>query len=204
MPIEEWLSPPLIPAHAGIQDLLCAGSPLTRGRADKFHPQHSPSVHRKSRILGLTGTNFLTCVITPQICPPSRSPRVLSRGIAKAERDAASRAFAHASKLPGGSGNPPSAITSGRHKRVHARLRRAMELADGEAFLLHPARDRANNRRGGAPRGEHPRWDARRVATSAFTRVFVALWRLRTCVTGPPTGAAAPERLSALRSPRRL
>ena len=29
-----------------------------------------------------------------------------------------------------------------------------------------------------------------------------ARWRLRAYVTGPPTGAAAPERLSALRSPR--
>ncbi len=55
------------------------------------------------------------------------------------------------------------------------------------------------NRRGGAPRGERPpaaqaaqaglRGDARRVAT-----------RLRVYVTGPPTGAAAPKRLSALRS----
>jgi len=52
----------------------------------------------------------------------SRPPRVLSRGIAMAERDAASRAFADASKLPGGFGNPPSATTSGRE-----------ELADGEA-----------------------------------------------------------------------
>ena len=44
-----------------------------------------------------------------------------------AERDAASRAFAHASRLPGGSGTPPSATTSGRE-----------ELADGEAHLASP------------------------------------------------------------------
>ena len=80
-------------------------------------------------------------------------------------------------QTPGGSGNPPSATTSGRNKRVHARLRRAMELADGEAHLLHPARDRANNRRGGAPRGEHPRWGARRLA-SACGRTSLARRRV--------------------------
>jgi hypothetical protein len=43
--------------------------------------------------------------------------------------------------------------------------------------------------RGGAPRGERPTsLDARRDAS-----------RLRAYVTGPPKGAAAPERLSALR-----
>ncbi len=57
--------------------------------------------------------------------------------------------------LPGGSGNPPSATTSGRHKRVHARLRRAMELADGEARLLHPARTRSQ---------QSSRWSAERRA----------------------------------------
>jgi len=80
------------------------------------------------------------------------------------------------------------------------------------AFFI-PRRTGANNRRGGAPRGERPA-DAKPAQTaqaclrrtqgardSAFTRVFVALMRLRTYVTGPPTGAAAPERLSALRFP---
>ena len=57
--------------------------------------------------------------------------------------------------------------------------------------LLHPAPDRSHKPRGGAPRGERPAsWDVRRR------------WRLRATITGPPTGAAAPERLSALRSPR--
>ena len=56
--------------------------------------------------------------------------------------------------------------------------------------LLHPARGRANNRRGGAPRGERSRCERKARAM-----------RLRAYVTGPPTGAAAPERLSALRSP---
>jgi len=50
----------------------------------------------------------------------------------------------------------------------------------------------ANNRRGGAPRGERPAsWDVGRPR-----------WRLRAYVIRPPTGAAAPERLSALRFPR--
>jgi hypothetical protein len=44
--------------------------------------------------------------------------------------------------------------------------------------------------RGGAPRGERP--------TSLGARRDVS--RLRACVTGPSKGAAAPERLSALRS----
>src|SRR6185503_5412864 len=49
----------------------------------------------------------------------------------------------------------------------------------------------ANNRRGGAPRGERPAsWDVGRPR-----------WRLRAYVIRPPTGAAAPERLSALRFP---
>jgi len=68
---------------------------------------------------------------------------------------------------PGGSGNPPSATTSGRE-----------ELADGEAHLLHPARDRANNRRGGAPRGERPAsWDVRCLA-SACGRTSLARRRV--------------------------
>ena len=37
--------------------------------------------------------------------------------------------------------------------------------------LLHPARDRANNRRGGAPRGERPAsWDVRRPLAPAGVR----------------------------------
>src|SRR6266436_2073978 len=49
----------------------------------------------------------------------------------------------------------------------------------------------AQNRHGGAPRGERPAsWDARRLARRLAYRV-----RIRR------TGAAAPERLSALRPP---
>src|SRR5262249_2668076 len=61
----------------------------------------------------------------------------------------------------------------------------------------------AQNRHGGAPRGERPAsWDARRLARrlacrviSAFTRVFDALWR------APRVFRRAPERFSALRPP---
>src|SRR5262249_15759183 len=53
------------------------------------------------------------------------------------------------------------------------------------------ARPRVKNRHGGAPRGERPAlWDARRLAR-----------RLECRVMARPTGAAAPERFSALRPP---
>src|SRR6476661_6723737 len=83
-------------------------------------------------------------------------------------------------QTPGGSGNPPSATTSGRE-----------ELADGEAFLLHPARDRANNRRGGAPRGERPAsWDVRRPLAPAGLRY----WPADGCrCTRAPVGAPLPS-----------
>src|SRR5262249_55326976 len=49
----------------------------------------------------------------------------------------------------------------------------------------------AQNRHGGAPRGERPAsWDARRLARRLTCRVMAC-----------PTGAAAPERFSALRPP---
>jgi hypothetical protein len=85
----------------------------------------------------------------------------------------------------GGSGNLLSATTSGRHKRVHARLRRAMELADGEApSMLHPTQDRRpKNRRGGAPRGGHPRRADCASGPARDARRDVS--RLRACVTGP-------------------
>ena len=82
---------------------------------------------------------------------------------------------------PGGSGNPPSATTSGRE-----------ELADGEAFL-------ASSRAG--PGQQPPRWSAERRTSRVMGREAPRK-RLRAYVIGPPTGAAAPERLSALRSPR--
>src|SRR6266566_9662770 len=61
----------------------------------------------------------------------------------------------------------------------------------------------AQNRHGGAPRGERPAsWDARRLASawpcrviSVFTRVFDARWH------APRVFRRAPKRLSALRPP---
>jgi len=124
------------------------------------HAHHAPRHQRPSTI---AHTFRLTIRFS---MPPSRCPvrvRVLSRGIAMAERDAASCGFANARKLPGGFGTPPSATTSGRE-----------ELADGEASL---ASSRAGpepiNRRGGAPRGERPAsWDVRRLASACGRTSF--------------------------------
>ena len=65
-----------------------------------------------------------------------------------------------------------------------------MELAGGDAFLRHAAPARSSKSRGGAPRGERLRAETQG-----------ARWRLRAYVNGPPKGAAAPERLSALCPP---
>ena len=103
-----------------------------------------------------------------------------SRGIVRAGRDAASRAFAYASKPREAPETEPSAITSGRE-----------ELADGEAFLLHPAPDRSPKSRGGAPRGERPAsWDVGRLAAPAGLRH----WPADGCrCTRAPVGAPLPH-----------
>src|SRR5262249_62427024 len=74
------------------------------------------------------------------------------------------------------------------------------ELRNGDAPPLYgggrprgrKAGPEAQNRHGGAPRGERPvSWDARRLASA---------WRAALCAR--PTGAShAPKRLSALRPP---
>jgi len=53
------------------------------------------------------------------------------------------------------------------------------------------------------PRGTGPITAAveRREASVLRHWTQGARWRLRATITGPPTGAAAPERLSALRFP---
>jgi len=53
------------------------------------------------------------------------------------------------------------------------------------------------------PRGTGPTTAAveRREASIPRHGMQGARWRLRATITGPPTGAAAPERLSALRFP---
>ena len=93
---------------------------------------------------------------------------------------------------PGGARqNRPSAITSGTRECANARPKSTAPLCNAQRF--RQGGPGANNRRGGAPRGERSRWNARRPS-----------WRLRAYVTRPPTGAAAPERLSALRFPHCL
>ena len=108
----------------------------------------------------------------------------------------------HAREFPGGFGSPPSATTSGRHMRVHARLLRATELADGEAFLLHPARDRNHKSRGGAPRGERPTsLDARRLvearsraSSTRYAPAGLRYWPAEGCrSTRAPVGAPLPS-----------
>ena len=76
---------------------------------------------------------------------------------------------AYASKPPGGSGNPPSATTSGRE-----------ELADGEAVTCFiPRGTGAKNRRGGAPRGERPRWTQGACVKARYARLHAL------CACGP-------------------
>src|SRR5262249_2136145 len=66
-----------------------------------------------------------------------------------------------------------------------------LAVTDPARMPVREARPRVKNRHGGAPRGERPAsWDARRLASA---------WRAALCAR--PTGAAAPERLSALRPP---
>ncbi len=85
-------------------------------------------------------------------CRPVRS-RVLVARHRMGRRDAASCALP-CTQFSGGSGNPPSATTSGRDKRAHASST-PMALA---VEKLHPAPDRSPKSRGGAPRGERPGW----------------------------------------------
>src|SRR5262245_49344019 len=85
--------------------------------------------------------------------------------------------------------------------RVDARSSQVLKHA-----LLHPARDRGPKSRGGAPRGERSRKRRRRKLVCVereahrWKRGNARPMRLRAYVIGPRTGAAAPERLSALRS----
>src|SRR6187200_1623596 len=83
-----------------------------------------------------------------------------------------------ASKLPGGSGN--------RALRHYERTRGA-RMTDKSKGLNVSA----------GPEPQIPRWSAERRA-SRVMGCKAPRKRLRAYVTGPPTGAAAPERLSAL------
>jgi hypothetical protein len=66
---------------------------------------------------------------------------------------------------------------------------------------LHSAPDRSHKSRGGAPRGERPASMPLAQTAQACLRWTqgASQRRLRASVTGPRKGAAAPERLSALR-----
>ena len=95
-----------------------------------------------------------------------------------AERDAASRAFAYAGKPREAPGTRPPPL------RADAR---SSQTVKPSCFI---------------PRGTGPITAAveRREASVLRHWTQGARWRLRATITGPPTGAAAPERLSALRS----
>ena len=108
---------------------------------------------------------------------------------ARAERDAASCGLArnHApGRRPGKTALPPL-----RAERANAPMR------DRRAPLMCNAR---RFRQGGLGAKKSPRWSAERRASSRERREgAIAHARLRAYVTRPPTGAAAPGRLSALR-----
>jgi len=125
------------------------------------------------------------------ICSSSRSPRASPE---TSQSRSGMRRPAHVARnhVPGRRpAKPPF-----RHYERNARMRQCETEEHRPAVqrsTVSPRWPGANNRRGGAPRGERSRWNARRPS-----------WRLRAYVTRPPTGAAAPERLSALRFPHCL
>ena len=87
---------------------------------------------------------------------------------------------------PGGARqNRPSAITSGTCECTNARPRAPL-MCNARRF-----------RQGGTGAHKPPRWSAERRAFPLERKA--PRKRLRAYVTRPPTGAAAPERLSALR-----
>src|SRR5262245_28764943 len=66
-----------------------------------------------------------------------------------------------------------------------------LAVTDPAQMPVREARPRVKNRHGGAPRGGGPRQWTQGASLGA--------WRAASCAR--PTGAAAPERLSALRPP---
>jgi hypothetical protein len=80
--------------------------------APAFLPCHA---HRCRQHVNSSTPANLDCHIVYATVASFRPPRVLSRGIAWAGRDAVSRALP-CKQLPGGYGNPPSATTSGREE----------------------------------------------------------------------------------------
>src|SRR5262245_30228265 len=100
-------------------------------------------------------------------------------------------------QLPGGvRQHRPSVTTDGTCERSNARLTGTAHVQRPD---VSPRRARSPiNRRSGAPGGGHPPDAQTAKAKVCEGMQGAALKRLR--VIGPPTGAAAPERLSALRS----
>jgi hypothetical protein len=149
----------------------------------------APRMLRCQHVSTICGKLLLDASVFYDRVMRSRSLEVLSRGIAKAERDAASRALP-CTQFPGGSGTPPSATTSGRDTSAFTRVFDPL----GRSQTVKPSCF--------APRGP----DATNPAVERREASVLRYWtrgasqRLRTTVTGPPKGAAAPERLSALRS----
>ena len=117
-----------------------------------------------------------------------------------AERDAASCGSVHASSPPGGvRQHCPSATTSGTRECANARPRAPLMCTARPSRQGGPG---ANNRRGGAPRGERPTsLDARRPLAPAGLRH----WPADGCrCTRAPFGAPLPSRLvRENRKPRR-
>src|SRR5215475_1558492 len=113
-------------------------------------------------------------------------------------------AAAARNRLPREAGTPPSRhYDLGARSSLHGPGRQLPAVVGRRAPKETEARPRAQNRHGGAPRGERPAsWDARRLARrlacrviSAFTRVFDVRWH------APRVFRRAPERFSALRPP---
>ena len=128
---------------------------------------------------------------------PSRPLEVLSRGIAMAGRDAASCGLPMQADPREASGN--TALPPLRAERANAPMRDQGHRSCAPPDRLakagpEPTTAAVERREASVPAGTQGAQRQR-----VYARLRRAM-RLRAYVTGPPTGAAAPERLSALRS----
>ena len=129
---------------------------------------------------------------------PSRPLEVLSRGIAMAGRDAASCGLPMQADPREASGN--TALPPLRAERANAPMRDQGHRSCAPPDRLakagpEPTTAAVERREASVPAGTQGAQRQR-----VYARLRRAM-RLRAYVTGPPTGAAAPERLSALRFP---
>ena len=177
--VQETPETPL--ARLFISDDFCAWRCVTRthrrcGIADRHRPRDARFYHHAINTRGRIRLDATVCSGT---VAASRSRQGALREASHGQSGMRRPALLPCKQHPGGSGNPPSATTSGRE-----------ELTDGEAFLLHPAPDRSHKSRGGAPRGERRRCDARRPLTPAGHRH----WPADGCrCTRAPVGAPLPS-----------